>query len=94
MSYDNAWHLDKKVPIALMLALILQTGSAFYWGGRVENRITNLETHNEGVEQLSTRIRSVEGAVIRLDTTLNFLNETLKTFLFNNANRSATKGEP
>lgn len=37
---------DRKIPmefISLFLAILLQTGALFYWGGRVETRQANLE---------------------------------------------------
>jgi len=76
MSSDS-WHLDKRIPIAFMLTLLLQTGSMFYWGGEVENRVANLENHGVVTDRLTERIRSVEGAVIRLDVTMGHLNTTL-----------------
>lgn len=40
---ENQWHLDKRVPIALIFALIVQTGAIFSWITNVEKRLEHLE---------------------------------------------------
>jgi hypothetical protein len=40
---DKRWHLDRKVPIAIILTLIAQTGSFVWWAGRLDNRVEMLE---------------------------------------------------
>jgi Tfp pilus assembly protein PilO len=47
---DNAWHLDKRVPIALIVAIMLQMGGFVYWGARVEARTEALETRVQALE--------------------------------------------
>ena len=52
------WHLDRRVPIALILALLLQSSGAIWWAasisGRVENNersVSRLETTTETMRQ-------------------------------------------
>ena len=37
------WHLDKRVPIALIFAIAAQTGMAIWWIAKTESRIQTLE---------------------------------------------------
>jgi len=37
------WHLDRRVPISLILVILVQTGSVFYWGGMMEQRMGAVE---------------------------------------------------
>lgn len=39
----DGWHLDKKVPISIILALFAQFGMGLWYAGRMENRIDHLE---------------------------------------------------
>ena len=39
----DGWHLDKKVPISIILALFSQFGMGVWYAGRIENRIDHLE---------------------------------------------------
>lgn len=48
---DNRWHLDKRVPVAIIVTLILQAAAAVWWAGQSDNRITNLENRLSGMEQ-------------------------------------------
>lgn len=43
MTTDNGWHLDKKVPIGIIIAIIIQTFSLGWFVARMESRITALE---------------------------------------------------
>ena len=40
---DNRWHLDKKVPIALVVALLVQAGSTIWFGAKLDSRVVALE---------------------------------------------------
>lgn len=44
MSGDREqWHLDKRVPIALVLAIMVQTGGAIWWAASMQGRVTATE---------------------------------------------------
>ena len=43
---DNAWHLDKKVPISLIGAILIQTFGFGVYAENLNNRIANLEQSN------------------------------------------------
>jgi len=38
------WHLSKRVPLALILTIFLQTSLAFWWFGKLEARVDSIET--------------------------------------------------
>ena len=60
---DN-WHLDKKVPISIIVALICQTLFFTYmgtsWKDSVDNRIAALERSDEGQQSHENRITILE----------------------------------
>ena len=41
---SGPWHLDKRVPIALIVAIALQTGAGFFWAGAINHRVASIET--------------------------------------------------
>jgi hypothetical protein len=41
---DTKWHLDKKVPIALIVTIVLQTGVFIWWAARIDFRTQSLES--------------------------------------------------
>lgn len=61
---DISWHLDKKVPIGLILALLVQTVVITSWGSakfeNYEGRITNLEKSDDAQQTYERRITILE----------------------------------
>ena len=43
MRYQREWHLDKRVPIALIVTIAIQTGAAFWFVARLDHRVEALE---------------------------------------------------
>lgn len=65
------WHLDKRVPVALILAILLQTGSALWWAATVNARVERLE--KDAAQTIGTDSR-----LVRLETQMQSINETLR----------------
>ena len=40
---EQSWHLDKKVPVSLILALVGQTAVLIWWGATMQARVESLE---------------------------------------------------
>jgi hypothetical protein len=54
----EAWHLDKKVPIALIITLVLQA-AAFIWWAASQSALINL--HERRLDTAERRIDSGDG---------------------------------
>ena len=69
------WHLDKKVPVTIIVALVLQTLGFIYvgtaWKTEVDFRVNNLERLNEDS-------KSQEGRIIAVEQQLNYITDSLK----------------
>ncbi len=79
---DNQWHLDKKVPISLILAIALQTGAAIWWVSAVDARVAALELKAAKAEaalsevvQLRARVDSIYDRQVRMDDKIDRLIE-------------------
>lgn len=63
---DQQWHLDKRVPIALILAIIIQVAGAVYWASKMEARIdantSRIEVVDRDMTRLSRQITSMADA--------------------------------
>ena len=66
-SYEHEWHLDKKVPISLILAIIGQTMAFVWWAAQQSTRIEALE---KSALAAVPRLESV----IRLETKMDELH--------------------
>lgn len=51
------WHLDRKVPMAIIIALAVQAGSFIWWASGVENRAL---TQGKDMESAEIRIEKLE----------------------------------
>lgn len=56
---DRQWHLDKKVPVAIILAIGLQTAGAIWWARGLDARISALEKGDEGRVAQSTQLNNI-----------------------------------
>ena len=54
----TAWHLDKRIPIALIFTLIVQTAFAVWWVSNLSHRVDTATAVNV---QQDARIGAVEG---------------------------------
>lgn len=39
----QGWHLDRRVPLALIVTIVLQTAGAFWWAATITTRVAALE---------------------------------------------------
>jgi hypothetical protein len=68
------WHLDRKVPISIIIALLLQTMTFIYvgtsWKTEVDFRVSSLEKLNEDR-------KSQEGRIIVMEQQLRYITDSL-----------------
>ncbi len=65
-----AWTFDRKVTLAVVIALALQTGGALVWTGRAVERL-------EALEDAARSARPAEIKLARLETRLDALGAQL-----------------
>lgn len=74
-SPEQHWHLDRKVPITIVIALAIQTLTFIYvgtaWKTEVEYRIISLEKANE-------ERKSQEGRIIAMEQKLQYITEGVR----------------
>ncbi|MCP4386532.1 MAG: hypothetical protein GY798_34835 [Hyphomicrobiales bacterium] len=67
----SGWHLDKRVPLAMIFAIIVQTIGLVVFVARLETRVAHLEANDARTTSLD-----LSGRIIRVETQLAGLNET------------------
>jgi len=65
---QKQWHLDRKVPIALIITIAVQTGGIIWWASDVNARVAQLERQAVAAGPQSERI-------IRLETQIEAIRE-------------------
>jgi hypothetical protein len=60
---DRQWHLDRKVPIALIVALAVQTSAVSWWAATLSARVDLLERQAVAIGPQAERIIRLESKV-------------------------------
>ncbi len=81
---DNHWHLDKKVPLAMIFAMVVQFATAMYFiasvkaqGDESVRRISILESQkvSERLAGLEAQVTATNALLLRVDATMQRLIE-------------------
>lgn len=74
ISEDGNWHLDKKVPIAVIAAIVAQTGAFIWWAGSINERVSSLErraettaTQGDRLTRVEVKIESIQEGITRIE---------------------------
>jgi Tfp pilus assembly protein PilO len=77
---DTGWHLDKRVPIALVVTILIQTGGAVWWLSSINSRVSNLEekvgavsSQPERLVRLETQMDAMRDSMLRIERKLDRL---------------------
>lgn len=57
---DRHWHLDKRVPIALIFTIIVQTAGLVWWASSLTERVNTLERRADASAPQAERITRLE----------------------------------
>ncbi|HEY4264108.1 MAG TPA: hypothetical protein VGM72_02220 [Micropepsaceae bacterium] len=66
----RGFDFERRIPLALVLGFLLQTGGALFWAGSAAQRISEIERETRANENAVER-------VVRLETEVAALHETL-----------------
>lgn len=73
---DRAWHIDKRVPVALILMILMQTFGAAWWASSTDTRVSTLERRMDAttltMAPQADRLTRVE---VKLETVQSGINE-------------------
>jgi hypothetical protein len=67
---SEGWHLDKKVPLGMIFALLVYGGTFLWWASKLDNRVGALEKAITGTSQQ-------EGRIIRNETRIDGVNSRI-----------------
>jgi hypothetical protein len=70
MQQDREWHLDKKVPLALIVTLLVQSGAFIWWAAKADSRL-------DALERTSNASAPVIERVVRLETKVDAIGDSI-----------------
>ena len=75
------WRIDKQIPIAVIFAMLIQTGAIIWWAGKLDSRVQALEANDLEYSVLIDRVTRVEEKVTSLKETTQQMNDKLETII-------------
>ena len=79
----GGWHLDKRVPIALIVVILMQTAGALSWAGAATQRLAQVERQTqaqaswaERTARLEEQSRHMHNSLLRIEDKLDDLVKT------------------
>mgnify|MGYP005989498795 CR=1 FL=1 len=67
----GAWQLDRKIPVALIITLLVQTAGFAFWVGQLSVRIDQLELQSQRYLTNGDRLTRLEVRIENLIETVN-----------------------
>lgn len=74
---SDGWHFDRRIPIALVLTILIQTAGAVWWLSSLNSRVTSLEEKIGSVASQPERLVRVETQVEQLTKTMDRIERKL-----------------
>lgn len=76
------WHLDRKVTVGIILALLLNAGSSIWWASRLDYTVqtheTRLNSQDKTIEHMKDQGNFITDRLARIEEGLKFQIEIMK----------------
>lgn len=70
---STSWHLDKRIPVAIIITLAIQTGGAIWFASGISHRVETLErtqlssaSQGDRIVRLETRMESIAEYLVEI----------------------------
>ncbi|MFZ3035376.1 MAG: hypothetical protein WA138_15350 [Parvibaculum sp.] len=74
---NSGWRIDRHVPVALVLTILLQTGAALMWSGAAAERLSALERRTARTDEVVERTARLEEQAKDMRATLTRIEAKL-----------------
>lgn len=81
-SMKEGWHLDKKVPLSIIMALLVQTAVLIMWGTKLDSRVAIVEqsinSHTLTIETMKQTQNQISVGLARIEERQIISGEVVK----------------
>ena len=70
---SESWHLDRRIPVAIIVTLAIQTGGAIWFASGISHRVDSLErqqvsasTQGDRIVRLETRMENIAEYILEI----------------------------
>jgi len=75
---NNNWHLDKRIPLALIITAILQIGTFVWWAAKTDSNVSSIGDRVKLLEGQELKRNDLIGRVISVEVQVSGINDSLK----------------
>jgi hypothetical protein len=72
MAHRSGWQIDRKIPVALIVAILTQTGAGIWWIASANQRLSSLEEKMASTAPQGDRLTRVE---VKVESALDGISE-------------------
>lgn len=72
MTHRGGWQIDRKIPVALIIAIVTQTGAGIWWVATANQRLSGLEERMTRTAPNGDRLTRVE---VKVESALDGISE-------------------
>lgn len=76
---DEPWHFDKRIPLAMIGAIFIQTGAAFWWASSINERVSALEAWRQDTKEIGAEIAVLKSQIGDLKSILSRIDARLRS---------------
>jgi hypothetical protein len=69
----NKWQLERKIPLGIIIAIILQTLTAIWWAAKLDSRVVMQEEWFQKNQHLAEKVFRLEERLIAIHEKINEL---------------------
>jgi hypothetical protein len=73
----EGWKIDRHIPVAIIVVILLQTLAAGWWVGEVDTRVIALEARTKVLEEKVDENRNTLGLIGRIEERVEALKDNL-----------------
>jgi len=74
---NEPWHFDKRIPLALIGSILIQTGAAFWWASSINERVTMLEAWRDDTKGVAADLAVMKSQIADLKSMLSRIETRL-----------------
>jgi Tfp pilus assembly protein PilO len=75
---ENSWHLDKRVPVSLIMAIVMQTAGFVWWGATTSEKVSVLKERLDAIAPQADRLTRVEVNLESIKDSLTEIKQVLR----------------
>lgn len=80
----DSWHLDRKVPVTIIMTILVQTAGLIWWASKMDSRVATLEEADRRFDQrhvvADAKLEALRGdrdRLVRMETQLEGIQKSI-----------------